>query len=78
MVSGTRENPVTELPWPRYFLAYFFLKFNQPLIANPFWGRLASAGRVILASWTTFLTDKRFGSPNRWGQLSALRVSRNA
>ena len=32
MVSGTRDNPLPELPWPRQRLAYFFPKFNQPFI----------------------------------------------
>ena len=30
MVSGTRDNLPPELPWPRYLLAYFPAKFNQP------------------------------------------------
>ena len=64
MVSGTRDNPPPELPWPRKHLACFFLKFNIYIrIANSSRGArqlgwascLTSAGRVTLASGTTFL-----------------------
>ena len=66
MVSDTRENPPPELPWSRRRLAYFFPKFNQPFSLGTLtrlagarqlgWaGCLTSAGRVTLASGTTFL-----------------------
>ena len=31
MVSGTRDNPSPELPWPRYVLAYSFAKSTNRL-----------------------------------------------
>jgi len=31
MVSGTRDNPHPELPWPRQLLAYFFAKLTNRL-----------------------------------------------
>ena len=66
MVSGTRDNPPSELPWPRQRLAYFFAKFNQPFtLKNANSSRearqlgwacfLLSASRVTLACGTTFL-----------------------
>ena len=50
MVSGTRDNPPPELPWPRYHLACFFLKFNQPFTLGSrtrLGGRDNSGGRVV-------------------------------
>ena len=51
MVSGTRDNPVLELPWPRQRLACFFSNFNQPLTLGTrtrLGGPDNSGGRVVL------------------------------
>ena len=75
MVSCTRDNPPHELPWPRQRLPYFFPKFNQPFTLGTRtrlggarqlgWAScLTSAGRVTLASGTTFLHVNALARPS--------------
>ena len=50
MVSGTRDNPPPELPWPRERYAYFFPKFKQPFTLGKrtrLGGRDNLGGRVV-------------------------------
>ena len=60
MVSGTRDNPLPELPWARYFSTHLFKKCCQCLHELGETTRvgeascLSSAGRVTLAGETTF------------------------
>ena len=68
MVSGTRDNPLPELPWARYVFTKILERSDQPFIwvymippelsrgaSQLGWAScLFSAGRVTLAGGTTF------------------------